>query len=100
VAYLAGGDRSLGKERIEVLAGGAAAVIDDFRTVTMYSGGKASRKKLAFQQKGHIEELQAFITALETGSGPPITWKELRSVAMASILAVQSIREGAPFDIA
>ena len=32
VAYLAGGDQSFPKERIEVIGGGRIAVIDDFRT--------------------------------------------------------------------
>ena len=34
IAYLAGGDRSMPKERIEVLGGGKMAVIDDLRSHT------------------------------------------------------------------
>ena len=46
IAYLAGGDSALPKERIEVFGGGRSAVIDDFRAVELFAGGRRSGKKL------------------------------------------------------
>ncbi|MCZ6691447.1 MAG: bi-domain-containing oxidoreductase [Planctomycetota bacterium] len=100
VAYLAGGDRAFPKERVEVFGGGKVAVIDDFRDVLISSEGKKKRTRSLNQKKGHREELEAFIDAIARGGDAPISWDEMRAVSLASILAVRSLREGTPFDIA
>ena len=43
IAYTSIGDSSLPKERIEVFSSGKAAVINDFREVELWSGGKCKR---------------------------------------------------------
>lgn len=100
VAYLAGGDKAFPKERIEIIGGGRIAVIDDFRSVTTCVGGKTSRHNWRQQDKGHRAGVAAFARALSSGGASPIAWDELRAVALASILAVRSLREGGPFDFA
>lgn len=97
VAYLAGGDRALPKERVEVFGGGRAAFIEDFRTITMAARGQVRTEKTS--GKGHDEEVAAFARALAQGGAPPISWDELYRVSLAAILAVRSLREGIPFDV-
>jgi predicted dehydrogenase/threonine dehydrogenase-like Zn-dependent dehydrogenase len=99
IGYLAGGDKSFPKERVEVIGGGKVAVIDDFRSVTLVSGGKSKTRKAWSQDKGHRAELDAFAAALKSGGPPPIPWSDLRAVSLAAILAVRSLREGVPFEI-
>jgi predicted dehydrogenase len=99
IAYLAGGDRALPKERIEVFGGGRAAVIDDFRTVVTGHGGKVRTRKLRRQDKGHQAEIEAFARAAVRGGPPPISWNEIQAVTLASFLAVQSLREGSPQEL-
>ena len=99
IAYLAGGDKSFPKERIEVFGGGQIAVIDDFRTVSLCSKGKTQTTKLRSQDKGHAAEIQAFADALAGKAKAPISWQELRSTTLASLLAVRSLREGFPFEL-
>lgn len=96
IAYLAGGDKACPKERIEVFGGGRTAILDDFRQLTTYRGGRKSVKKHR-QDKGHAAEIDAFAAAVAGLEQPPISWPELRATTMASILAVQSLREGIPF---
>ena len=96
IAYLAGGDKAFPKERVEVIGGGRVAVIDDFRTVTTCASGKTKTHKLGSQDKGHLAEVAAFGHSLIGAAEPPIPWSDLRSVSLASILAVQSLREGVP----
>ena len=98
IAYLAGGDKACPKERIEVFGGGRTGIIDDFRVVTTWRGGvrKISKSR---QRKGHAEEISAFGRAVMSKSSPPISWNELRSTTVASILAVQSLREGVPLAV-
>ncbi len=100
IAYLAGGDKAFPKERIEVFGGGQVAVIDDFRSVTLCARGKTQKHKLKGQDKGHQAEIVTFAKTLQQGSDPPISWSDLRSVTLASILAVRSLREGLPLEIA
>jgi predicted dehydrogenase len=99
IAYLAGGDRSFPKERVEVLGGGQMAVIEDFLEVVFSKNGRLKRKRLWRQDKGHQAEIDAFAQVLTQGGDAPISWEELRAVTLASILAVRSIREGVPLEI-
>lgn len=98
VAYLAGGDKACPKERIEVFGGGRTAVLDDFRQLTVWQNGKSSVEK-GRQDKGHAAEIDAFAGAVAGQGEPPISWNELRATTLAAILAVQSLREGVPFQI-
>lgn len=99
VAYVAGGDRALPKERVEVFGGGRIGIIDDFREVTTVHHGKSRVTRIGKQDKGHREEVAAFVRAVKGGGPGPIAWDDLRAVSLASILAVRSLREGLPFDI-
>lgn len=99
IAYLAGGDRSFPKERVEVFGGGRIAVIEDFRETVLVAGGKTKRHRAWFQDKGHRAEVEAFGRAIHEGRTSPISWEEIRAVSLASLLAVRSLREGVPFDL-
>ncbi len=98
IAYLAGGDKACPKERVEVFGGGATAILDDFSVLTTYRRGKKTVAK-GRQDKGHAAEVDAFAAAVAGKTGPPIPWPELRATTLAAILAVQSLREGVPFEI-
>lgn len=99
IGYLAGGDVSFAKERVEVFGGGRVGVIDDFREVVVVRDGRTTRSRSRSQDKGHLAELTRFATALETGGPAPIPWEELRAVSLATVLAVRSLREGVPFAV-
>ena len=99
VAYLAGGDKVYPKERVEVLGGSRLAVIEDFRDVVTAIGGRVKRSRGWHQDKGHRAELEEFTRVATEGGEPPIPWKDLRAVTLASILARRSIAEGAACDL-
>ncbi len=98
IAYLAGGDKACPKERVEVFGGGVTAILDDFKSLTTYSRGRRTAEKSG-QDKGHGAEVEAFLSAVKNGQVCPISWPEIRAVTLASILAVQSLREGGPLDL-
>jgi hypothetical protein len=100
LGYLAGGDKSFPKERIEVIGGGRIAVIDDFRKVTTCRNGKVTRVKMSGQDKGYASEVAAFANALCEGQLSPIPWEDIRATTLASLLAVRSLREGIPLEVA
>ena len=99
IAYLAGGDKACPKERVEIFGGGVTGILDDFRALTTYVRGKRVVEKAA-QDKGHLAEVDAFLSAVKAGGESPISWGEINAVTLASILAVQSLREGGPMDLA
>lgn len=99
IGYLAGGDKAFPKERVEVFGGGKVAVIEDFREVITCVNGKLKRKRYLAQDKGHKTEMEVLARTLITGGPSPTPWEEVRSVSLASILAVRSIREGVPLEV-
>ena len=100
VSYLANGDRSFPKEYLEVFSGGRVAVLNDWRSLELVSGGKRQVKRhLLRQDKGHKNAWQAFLDAVQGKTDPPIPYTQLIGVAQASFAALESLRSGEPVRI-
>jgi predicted dehydrogenase len=99
VDYLASGDKSFPKEKVEVFCDGGVAVLDDFRVLEMVRDGKRKTSKLLNQDKGHLAEMQAFAQAIRLGGQPPIPYDQLISVTKATFAAMQSLRSGQPVKV-
>ncbi len=93
VDYLANGDKSFPKERVEVFCGGAVAVLDDFRTLHFVRDGRTRREGVA-QDKGWVNEWKAFLQAIRQGGPAPIPYEHLLGVTRATLAAVESLRRG------
>jgi predicted dehydrogenase/threonine dehydrogenase-like Zn-dependent dehydrogenase len=98
VDYLANGDKSVPKERVEVFCGGKVAELDDFVSLQMIEGGKKKEIKVA-QDKGWVNEWKAFTKSIREGGPPPIPYEQLIDVTKSTFAAVESIRERQPIDI-
>jgi predicted dehydrogenase len=92
VDYLANGDKSFPKERVEVFCGGAIAVLDDFRSLQMVRDGKKKEERKA-QDKGWVDEWKAFAKSIRAGGAPPIPYEQLIGVTQAAFAAVESLRK-------
>ena len=92
VDYLANGDKSFPKERIEVFCGGRIAVLDDFRTLVKVKDGKKKEERKT-QDKGWVDEWRAFVNAIRAGGPPPIPYEQLLGVTQAALAALQSLRK-------
>ena len=93
VDYLANGDKSFPKERLEVFTAGCIAVLDDFRTLEMARDGHRNLLKKT-QDKGWRDEWVCFTGAIRTGVQPPIPYEQLVGVTKATFAAVESLRNG------
>jgi predicted dehydrogenase len=95
VAYLANGDKSFPKERVEVFAGGQVAVLDDYRSLELVQDGRREivRSRLR-QDKGHHAEWEAFVSAILAGGPPPIPYPHLFCATRATFAALDSLRSG------
>ena len=91
VDYLANGDKSLPKERVEVFCGGQVAVLDDFVSLQTIKDGKKKEIKGA-QNKGWVEEWKVFAKSIREGGEPPIPYEQLFDVTKATFAALESLR--------
>jgi len=73
-------------------------VLDDFRTLRIHAGGKATSVggRLPRQNKGYAAELAAFFQALRAGSLSPVDPHEAAHVTRVTFAAVESARTGLP----
>jgi predicted dehydrogenase/threonine dehydrogenase-like Zn-dependent dehydrogenase len=92
VDYLANGDKSFPKERVEVFCGGKVAVLDDFVSLQTVKDGKKKEVKGA-QNKGWVDEWKVFAKAIREGGEPPIPYEQLIGVTKATFAAVESLRK-------
>jgi predicted dehydrogenase/threonine dehydrogenase-like Zn-dependent dehydrogenase len=100
ITYLAEGDKALPKERVEVFGGGRSFVIDDFREIRAYSGGKETVKKLGRQDKGQRSEVAAFCGLVRQGGEALISLDELAATTRATFRIVESLRAACALAIA
>jgi predicted dehydrogenase/threonine dehydrogenase-like Zn-dependent dehydrogenase len=100
VMYLANGDKSFGKERVEVLCGGRVAVLDDFRSLELVQDGRrqVAQSRLR-QEKGHGAIWQAFSSAIQIGGQPPIPYQQIFGVHRAVFAALESLRTSRAIDL-
>ena len=93
VDYLANGDKSFPKERVEAFCGGQVAVLDDFVSLLTVKDGKKKETKGA-QNKGWVEEWKVFAGSIREGGEPPISYEQLIGVTKVTFAAVESLRTG------
>jgi predicted dehydrogenase/threonine dehydrogenase-like Zn-dependent dehydrogenase len=97
ITYLANGDKSYSKERIEVFGGGNVAVLEDFRRLELVRNEKRRIfRSLLRQDKGHRGEWQAFIHAIKTGAESPIPFHEIANTMRATFALEESRCLGQP----
>ncbi|MCZ2121706.1 MAG: bi-domain-containing oxidoreductase [Anaerolineales bacterium] len=91
VDYLANGDKSLPKERLEVFCEGMVAVLDDYVSLTVTKDGRKKEERMA-QDKGWRNEMVEFAKTIQSGGEAPIPYEQLIGVSKASFAAVESMR--------
>jgi predicted dehydrogenase/threonine dehydrogenase-like Zn-dependent dehydrogenase len=95
VSYLANGDRSFSKERIEIFGGGCTAVLEDFRRLDLVRDGKKQTFQSRLKQdKGHRAEWIAFAEAIEGHGDSPISFSDIVCSTLATLRADASCKTG------
>lgn len=94
MTYVANGAPTLAKEYVEVFAGGRAAIIDDFRRLTLAGPDKQERHGGRFtkQDKGHQAEVAAFLAAIRRGAPSPIAFHELVTTTRLTLQTMEALR--------
>ena len=97
LTYLGNGDKSMPKENIEVFCAGKIGVINDFRDGMFYKNGKTS--KLKSLGKGHKEEVEAFLKAVQNGNESPIDFRSICLTTLTTFKIWDSLYTGLPQEI-
>lgn len=93
IIYTAFGDRTFDKERVEVFAGGAAMVIEDFARWSVTVDGATKKGRTLQKDKGQSAMLDAFFAACRGTNIDAVTSRML-SASRATLLALESIGRG------
>jgi len=99
ITYLANGDKSVPKERIEVSGGNRTAILDNFRRLSLYRGGKEKTIKRRGVDKGHKAEIEAFIQRIKERISnqtipPLIDFQSLVITTAATFKIIKSLNTG------
>jgi predicted dehydrogenase/threonine dehydrogenase-like Zn-dependent dehydrogenase len=92
--YVANGDPSFEKERIEVFGQGRSAVIDNWQSARLIAGGKTRKSRPFGSGKGHAAELAAFVKAVATGGPAPLPLEDAARTTLCTLAIVDSMRSG------
>lgn len=91
--YLANGDSSIAKERLEVFSGGLVAELDDFRQLRLTENGRTLSSG-GRQDKGHRAAWEHFTATLRQGGPPPIGYGQIFGGMRATLAALESLKTG------
>jgi predicted dehydrogenase/threonine dehydrogenase-like Zn-dependent dehydrogenase len=102
VAYGSEGANQLAKEYVEAHSAGYSAVLDDFRSLTLYGGGRRRRVRGRGQDKGHADQAVVLHELLSRGTAPPAGIDPLDSMStvLAGLRSAQVGRAVAPLGLA
>jgi predicted dehydrogenase len=93
IQYYANGHRSFPKERIEVFASGRILQLENFRVLRGFGFRGFSSFRTWRQDKGHASCVQAFLSAVRSGSPSPIPAEEIFEVSRVAIEVAESLNE-------
>jgi predicted dehydrogenase/threonine dehydrogenase-like Zn-dependent dehydrogenase len=99
IAYLAEGDKSLSKERVEVFGGSRTFVLDDYRRATLHKNGREDQTTLKAQDKGQQAQVHQICASVLQGTEAPIRVNELAATTRATFRILDSLREHRPFEV-
>lgn len=91
VIYVANGDPSFEKERIEVFGQGRTASIENWRRAYLSAAGKVKKYSPEGSGKGHGAEIEAFVEAVRSGKEPSLTFSDAVSCTLATFAAAVSM---------
>ena len=94
IHYFANGNKAFPKERLEVFSEGRILQLDNFRTLRGYGWPGAKKMKRWKQDKGHSDEIEAFLHAVENGGPLPIPFEEMIEVSRVCIQLANGTNSG------
>lgn len=92
VHYLANGHKSFPKERLEVFCAGRILQLENFRSLRGWGWRGFRRMNLWRQDKGNIDCVRGFVSAIRDGKPAPTPFDETYEVSRLSIEIAEGLR--------
>lgn len=89
ITYIASGDKSVPKERIEIFGGNKTFIIDDFAGGSLHENNKRTEVKL--RGKGHKEEVEKFCDSLINDTAMPISLESIYHTTETTFAIIDSL---------
>ncbi len=99
VSYIACGDKSVPKERIEMFAENSVAIVDDFKKVTLTRNGRSKTFGASKQNKGHALLLSSFVQSVLAGTESPVSFGDAVNATKITFSILDSLSTGLPVDL-
>jgi len=100
LVYVANGDPSFEKERIEVFGQNATGVIENFRRALIARNGKKRVFKPGSTGKGHVCSIAAFVDAVKRGAESPLPFDSAVATTLATFAAATAATSGGAIGLA
>ncbi len=97
--YLTQGGIKVPKEFLEVFAAGRTVQMHNFEYNMVFEGNSSKKIKLGGLDKGQKSEMQAFVSALQTGRAMPFSIQELLDTTMLTLCAWEAASSGLTIQI-
>jgi hypothetical protein len=97
--YLANGDTRASRERVEIFSGGVVALIDDFRRLELVHGGRKRARRRGRIERGHREELAAFVDLATGGETDVLTPTDAFWSSALTLQVTASLTRGGPVPV-
>lgn len=94
LAYVQAGPEDLPKERVDALRGGRAATLDNFRSLTLLDGNRKRTLGGRRQDKGHRDEVAAFLGAIRAGEPSPTSLDSVVATTNATFALRDALATG------
>jgi predicted dehydrogenase len=100
ITYMANGDKSASKERLEVFGGASVAVLEDFRHLELVRNGKKNISRSRWKQdKGHKSEMRSFVDAVRGKIPPPIPFEQIVGSTLATLRLQNACQTGQSLEV-
>jgi len=97
ITYVAGGDKSYPRERVEVFGGGAVGLILNFQTASFTRDGHKERMRHWLSvDRGHRGEIEALVAAIRQNRPAPVAFEEYVVATLSTFAIEDSLRRGEP----
>jgi predicted dehydrogenase len=99
IQYSGDGDRSVAKERLEVMGDGRVAIMDDFATTAFHHAGKRTRVRTARRDKGFEAEIARFVDMIRDDAPAQPEFDAVRRSTLVTLRAHASLAARTPIEI-
>jgi predicted dehydrogenase len=100
ITYMASGDKSASKERLEVFGGASVAILDDFRRLELVRNGQEKISRARWKQdKGHQAEMRAFAEAVQGKIPPPISFEQIVGSTLTTLRLQNACQTGQSLEV-